>query len=226
MLDIKNINDLDNLFDLIPCDQSGNKPVFDGIVNIEKYINSKYKILWVLKEANDTSDGGNWDMRDDFLSNSQFKKYARWKTTFSIILSITYGLLNDFVSWEELPELDEIDGNILENIAYINLKKIPGGAQANETKIYEAYQKSKQLIMKQIELYAPDFVIITGNKLSIMAGDLGIDQYNIKSDIQNAKYTKHNDIVFIDTFHPAQRKIKHQDFYESIMQACQMGLSL
>jgi hypothetical protein len=221
-INIDEISKLDELFSDIPRDNSGNFPVFDGI---EKYNNAKFRVLWILKEVNDTQNGGGWDLRE-FLSESTFKDYSRWKKTFSIPLSVTHGLFNNFLTWELLPELDEIDGDILEYIAYINLKKIPGGAKANSTQIYEAYQKTKNLILSHIKLFEPDIVIVCGENLYLLLDDVGILPNNINKDILHANYAKQNGVLFINTYHPAQRKIKQQVHYEAIMQACQKGIFL
>lgn len=225
MIDAIEVSKLDKLFDEIPLDDSGNLPVRDGIINIEKYNSAKFRVLWILKEVNDGKDGGNWDLRE-FLAESGFKDYPRWKTTFSIPLSVMHGLFNDFLDWEALPEVDDIDGDILESVAYINLKKIPGGARANATRVYASYQKSKVLILKQIDLFMPQIVIIAGNNMHMLIEDLGISHNDIKDDIDYIRYVKHNDVVFIDTYHPAQTTIKQQLHYESIIQACQKGLAL
>jgi len=216
---------LEDLFADIPRDSSGNAPVLDGIVNLEKYKVAQYRVLWILKEPNDTKDGGGWDLRN-FLSDGLFKDYSRWKTTFSLPLRVMHGLFNNFSSWESLPNVDKIDELILESIAYINLKKIPGGSRANGHMVSDAYKKSKTLILQQVEVFRPHIVICCGCNMWLLRPDLGIPNEGIMRDVQYADYTKHNSIVFIDTYHPAQTTINAPTHYRAVMNACEKGLNL
>ncbi|MCI1785595.1 MAG: hypothetical protein LKI59_05600 [Bacteroidales bacterium] len=38
------------------------KPIIDGIINIDEFLSSKFKIMWILKEPNGLQDnkGGGW----------------------------------------------------------------------------------------------------------------------------------------------------------------------
>lgn len=58
MVNINSGKKADELFQQIDCQDV--KPVMDGIIDIKQYNKAKYKIIWVLKEAN--SEKGGWDL--------------------------------------------------------------------------------------------------------------------------------------------------------------------
>jgi len=217
--------EIEKLFVDIPLDAAGNKPVRDGIVNFQTYIAAPYRVLWILKEPNDEKDRGGWDVRK-FLSNGKFKDYKKWKRTFSLLLRVTHGIFNGFPQWESLLSVDKIETHTLESIAYINLKKLPGGARANGAMVADAYKQSKGLILEQIRVFKPHIVICCGMTLCLLRPDLGIPNEDVNKDNKYAYYTKYNSIVFIDTYHPAQMSIKHRVHYEAVIDACKKGLSL
>jgi hypothetical protein len=216
--------EIEELFADIQPDFAGNRPVRDGIVNLQGYIAAPYRVLWILKEPNDKTDKGGWDLRK-FLSNGEFKGYKKWKRTFSLPLRVTYGIFHGFPQWGAIPSVDKIENHTLESIAYINLKKIPGGAHADMSMVTNAYKQSKELILKQIRGFKPHIVICCGSTMGLLRPDLGILSTEVKKDIEHAHYSKLDSIVFIDTYHPAQFSIKHRVHYEAIIEACKKGLA-
>lgn len=112
--EIENIGKLSNL-----------APIFDGIVNEQKYKNSDIKLMWILKDANSTGEDESYDLREAI--NTLKRDYGvrkDWEKTFNNIIYVTNGILND-AEWEDIPypkdEPNTVD--ILQNIAYINIKK-------------------------------------------------------------------------------------------------------
>lgn len=225
MISEVDVLEIEKLFADIQPDASGNKPVRDGIVNLQTYIAAPYRVLWILKEANDPTNKGDWDLRK-FLSSGEFKGYKKWKRTFSLPLRVMYGIFHGFSQWESLPSVDKIESHTLESIAYINLKKIPGGARANGAMVADAYKQSKGLILEQIRVFKPNIVICCGMTMWLLRSDLGIPNEEVNKDSKYAHYIKRNSIVFIDTYHPAQISINHQVHYEAVIEACKKGLSL
>lgn len=205
----------------------GNKYVItDGIVDISKYLNSKFKILWILKEPHDkgeTSDG--WDIRD-LMKNYAIKNSTLnpdMKPTFTQIIYSTYSILNNFELWDEMPYIDDnlelID--ILKSIALINIKKLPAGSVSNDNEIQKAYQKYKNVIIEQIKSYKPD-IIICGNTFKFLRSDL-MELFQLKEpEFQNYP-TDHyftDKVIVLDVFHPAQRNsAKKDDYVNGIIEA-------
>lgn len=184
-------------------------PVMDGIVNDNEYLNSKFKILWVLKEPHDKGGGG-WDMRKFIGDKKELMKYPKWQSTFSNIIYVTYSILNGLECWDDMYNISEkpemID--ILKKIAFINLKKIPGESTSIHSVIKKAYEMNKDIILQQIHLCNPN-IIICGGTMSIISKDLGINDKLI--DKNGIKYFATENKIYIDTYHPNQRG--YQDVY-------------
>ena len=131
--------------------------VTDGIVNEKEYLDSKYKILYIMKEVNSYQNGG-WSLTE-FISNGAIPQtwdnVARW----------TEGILNlekDF-DWEYLSgDNDPRRDKYLKKIASINLKKTPGRHTSIYNEIRLATKNNKEIIKKQVDIYQPDIIICCG----------------------------------------------------------------
>ena len=196
-------------------------PISDGIVNIDNYLESKYKILWILKESNDVIDGtgGDWCLTEEL---NQLKNWAEQpkggKITFQRMIYSSFGILNNFILWENMPNIFHLNVfETIKKIAYINVKKIPGGNVANEKLISQAYIENKELLLKQIKVYNPD-IIIAGNTLHYFFNDLPIP---FDDKISNGKtaYYPSSDKLYINAYHPAVREntIKEKDYCNDII---------
>jgi hypothetical protein len=178
--------------------------VIDGIIEPEKYLNAKYRILWVLKEANSETD--TWSYLENFKDKEWLYRCGKSVPTLKRIIYITYGILKD-CEWSEIPDAsNEKSFEPLQDIAIINIKKIPGGSISGDDEIQQAYYDNHELLKLQIETYNPN-VVIFGNTL----------QYFYKTDFdgleiaekQNTEYGNAfydtGDKLYIHTWHPAVR---------------------
>lgn len=200
-------------------DPSGTSlPVMDGIVNPEKFLSAKHKILWILKEVNDPEyheeyggKRGGWSMRD-FISDN-FGNYTYWRRTYAPITYTTWSILNGFCSWNETPEFSiEQASDLLEHIAYINLKKLPGLAQSNWKEIKAAYEANKSLILAQINSINPD-IIIGGGTLHYLYDDLGLPYGEMETNGSMIK----NGGLYVSVEHPNQKKLKGEIYFNNIV---------
>jgi hypothetical protein len=177
--------------------------VIDGIIDIEKYLCAKYRILWVLKEA---SSNDSWSYPVKFKDIAWLKEKGKSVLTLKRVIYTTYGILRD-CEWHEIPDANnEKSFEPLQEIAIINIKKIPGGSISENNEIQQAYYDNQELLKRQIEIYNPN-VVIFGNTL----------QYFYKSDFdglvtaekQNTEYGNAfydtGDKLYIHTWHPAVR---------------------
>lgn len=176
----------------------------DGIVNLESYNKSEIKILWILKEVNHDGDIEDWDMTkilQELKTENGIEK--GFEKTFGPIVYTTYGILKKKI-WDEIPyyskEPEIID--VLKEIAYINVNKISGNSTTHFSTLENAYIKNKALLFEQINEINPS-VIIYGGTFFLFEND-------IEKNIMN-KSIKH-----IDAYHPAQRSIKHEDYFNNI----------
>lgn len=200
-------------------DPSGHSlPVVDGIVNPEKYVSAKHKILWILKEVNDPEyheeygdKRGGWSMRE-FISQN-FGNYAYWRRTYAPITYTTWSILNGFCSWNDTPEFSkEQASDLLSHIAYINLKKLPGLAQSHWREIKLAYENNKQLILDQINSINPD-IIIGGGTLHYLYNDLGLPYDEMETNGSMIKNRK----LYISVEHPNQKKLRGEVYFDNIV---------
>lgn len=178
--------------------------VIDGIIDLEKYLNAKYRILWILKEANSETDS--WSYLKKFKDKEWLYRCGKSIPTLKRIIYTTYGILRD-CEWHEIPDANnEKSFEPLQEIAIINIKKIPGDSYSDTNEIQQAYYDNQELLKRQIEIYNPN-VVIFGNTL----------QYFYKSDFdgletvekQNTEYGNAfydtGDKLYIHTWHPAVR---------------------
>jgi len=178
--------------------------VIDGIIDVEKYLNAKHRILWVLKEANSADDS--WSYLENFKSREWLYRCGKSIPTLKRMIYTTYGILRD-CKWCEIPDAsNEESFDSLQEIALINIKKIPGGSSSEYETIQFAYNQNQELLKLQIETYNPN-VVIFGNTL----------QYFNKSDFEGlekvekqiSEFGNHfyetRDKLYIHTWHPAVR---------------------
>lgn len=206
----------------IKSDLPNLKPLTDGIINIEFYLKAKYKILWVLKEPfyDDLEDGkpsgGGWDLKNAYNSKKNIISDFHRKT-FDRMIFTSFGLLNNFCSWEEttsklsLPEIIEA----FKSTAYINVKKTQGYNTSNGNTIQDAYNSDKEILLEQLNVYNPD-IIIFGSTFSMFMGDLLID----KSEVNKSgkfNYAIKNNKVYIDAYHPAYWCHSKENYYNDIL---------
>jgi hypothetical protein len=171
----------------IESDPEGRKPVVDGIVHIEDYIKAKYKILWILKEVHDewvvnkktgNRQCGGWNLTcagedqpeglyariQNDLGKPNGPKSIYNFPVFRRIMLASYCVFAGTVDVIKNRNEDDMF-NALSSVAYINVKKIPGGIKASNKKLQMAYDDYNFILEEQIRTYNPN-IIICGNTLS------------------------------------------------------------
>lgn len=178
-------------------------PVLDGITNNAAFQESKYKILWILKEPNKTKKNEIWDHR---LFHRNITCYDKWLMTYQKIIYSSYGILTNCLSFSKLPDIEEnsiINGkNILHEIAIININKGGGGSTSNNDSIRRYYFKNKELLHDQIEQIQPDIIINTSRVWELFENITYEKIIGLKKD--NFQYSK-GKILTINTYHPNSR---------------------
>lgn len=190
--------------------------VIDGIIEPEKYLNAKYRILWILKEANSETDS--WSYLEKFKDKEWLYRCGKSIPTLKRIIYTTYGILRD-CEWHEIPDANnEKSFEPLQEIAIINIKKIPGGSNSSSDEIQQAYYDNQELLKRQIKIYNPN-VVIFGNTL----------QYFYKSDFEGLETAEEQkteygnvfydtgDKLYIHTWHPAVRGVSDKEYVMDIV---------
>lgn len=199
-------------------------PIPDGIVDIDRYFKSDIKILWINKEVNSAGDNHAWSLID-VLNNlkSKLKDETGWGNTFTPIIYTLYGIFNQ-TNWENTPDIvEEYEiAEIIKNIAYINAKKLPGGAKANYNEVRK-YSSENDILKRQITLFKPD-VIICGGTFDILDNifeEIYGEAYDNMKAIPNTAKNRiyyNEDIIIFEAYHPGQTTIKESVYCDSISQ--------
>lgn len=199
-------------------------PIVDGIVNIEKYLQSKFKILWILKEPYDYVEdglpsGGGWHFCNDFIAPDGFyKRIGKSHPTWHPIIYTSFGLLNDFIQYDSMDYIrdDKSMAEIIRSVAVINVKKLPGFTRTYDYGIIcNAYNKNKAILLKQIDTYNPD-IIIGGSTLDLFYDDLKISKDKIKNN-GSVDYATINSKLFISAYHPGQTQVTRDNYVNDII---------
>jgi hypothetical protein len=156
--------------------------ISDGIVCPEIYVATSPRILWILKEPyyngdsySDARDGG-WSLTYHCM-NQKTDETAR-NRAFQPICYIDYGIRNRIYDWNEMPWLRDCVEirNTLKNIAYVNVSKLPGLKVSPGTRISEAYEKFRGLILDQIKTYNPNIIFACNPHANLLLRDFGISE--------------------------------------------------
>ncbi|WP_051190428.1 hypothetical protein [Kaistella palustris] len=200
----------------------GEKVILDGIVDYEQYQNSSPKILWILKEAN--SGDADWNMRDALnnLKNSSGKGLTDgWANTFTSIVYTTNGIFTG-EDWDSMGNFNEDQSiiDVMQKIAYINVKKVPGGSQADWNLIKQYYSENKIGLHQQIKLINPE-IIIFGGTYNFFDDDFFDLFGELESNVENSSLHiyQNKNYLLLNAYHPNNRAIKHSTYCNLILEA-------
>ncbi len=187
----------------------------DGIVNINEYLSleDSKKIMWVLKEPN-------WDNHSDVNMIDFFKDvttYPKWKRTYKLIFQVSYSILNGYPQYGNMPQLKDIK-DVANKIALININKVGGLNKSYWKSIRDSYLRNKDILLEQVDIINPG-IIINCSRVNDFFKDTLVEM----NDKENTSYfrcgnTKNG--IIIDSYHPNQRKITHENYYNSIILYC------
>jgi len=196
-----------------------NKPIYDGIYDLSGYLNSKPKIMWILKEPNGQInekklEKGGWIIPNEVFSN--LEKTAS-QPTWQVIIYVMYGYLNGLM-YDDMDYIrNKIEmAKVMQSIAYLNVSKMPGYNKSVKSNIEQCYIKWKSILNKQIETYAP-YVIIFGNTFDYFKNDFknkGLEKvgnYPGWIDVY-----KSGQLILLDAYHPSR---KGRDYVNTLIEA-------
>jgi len=190
--------------------------IFDGITDFSIYNEITPKILWILKEPNDKNEAS-WDQR---TFHKDVSVYPKWRKTYKLIIKVSYSIFNNINKYEEIPDEYKIR-NILNNIAFINIKKKGGHSVANDKIIRNTYNRDKKLILEQIELLKPDIIINCSRVWNLFCDFI----MPIKPKTSNNNifhYCFIDNSIIINAYHPNNRKISGKQYFDNIMEYINM----
>ena len=194
-------------------------PIYDGVCDVEKYLTSSPSIMWILKEPYDDftpegkPTGGGWMIYDAFDNNDAWKN-----RTWQPMIYTSYGIINK-QRWEKMHWIkdDRSMVNVLKQIAYINISKMPAHKISNDSVLSNLYSIWRPILLKQIEIYEPQ-IIIYGNAFKFFKKDLVEHNTEPLKRIDGVVhvYVKGN-IKMFDAYHPNQKKITRDIYVNSII---------
>jgi len=181
-------------------------PIYDGVCNLSGYLDSKPRVMWILKEPNgqigpDELESGGWCIPEDSFTKLDD---TAGQPTWQVIIYTMYGYLNGL----KYDDMDYIRNNIemakvMQSIAYLNVGKMPGYNKSYEYTTEQHYIQWKPILDKQIETYAPD-VIIFGNTFTHFRKDLnGIEKIGNYPGWIDVYESNHR--VLFDAYHPSRK---------------------
>jgi hypothetical protein len=220
----KQLQEVDEAFDSIKEKENRQDyPIYDGIVDIDRYLSVSPKILWILKEPYDDFDkdgkpcGGSWSITEDVFACAE---KSGNKPPFATIAYVTYSVFNNFVKYSEMDYVTE-DPRIweaLKNIAYINVNKFPGKKRSDSEIIASYYQKNRELLKNQIDAINPD-IVIAGNILYLFYEDFDLTKLDLKSGGpgKSAEFCQKDGRLFINAYHPSYWGIKPSKYVDDLV---------
>jgi hypothetical protein len=192
-------------------------PITDGVIDVEKYLNAQYRICWVLKEAYDgDGDKGGWPLGSLLGTDDVYGKFLRdtpSKKTWERVAYVTHALLHNFIPYREMNCIrnDPQMAQCLNQIAVVNVGKMPAATHSNDAGIAAKYEIWKPILHRQLNSYAPQ-IIIFGNTFQHFQSDLGIGDNELIL-YGNVKYAIKGKKLFIWAYHPAQWSIISKETY-------------
>lgn len=201
------------------------EPIYDGVCDFKAYVDSNPKIMWVLKEAYDEKDengnpcGGGWTLFKEF-DEKAISKIRSWQTIIYSLCGLYENCYYDDLDWIH-NDLKMVDA--LKKIAYINLSKMPALSQSGD--LSDKYEIWRDVLLKQIDLYNPDYIIF-GNTFKYFKKDLiGTDDVSTESkekeEVDIIDIYKHGTRVYLDAYHPAcmVKGLTKDDYVDAIIDA-------
>jgi hypothetical protein len=193
-------------------ENEGGHFIADGIVCPERWEDAPRKILFVLRETNDSRG----DVREG-IRRSETEKKTGWRGGRSKVLARVgcwaYGLLNyDGV----IPLYEEARSHQFEaplSTAYINVKKTTGKARSNPKQIDDHVTRYAELLRRQILAIKPEIVVLCGTH--------GVIKKRIFPQMTRTSERVHyaEGITFLDVYHPSYYRIKGLKLYGQALDA-------
>lgn len=196
------------------ANQVTDKFVPDGIGDEAAWNACPRKLLWVLREPNDTSPRSKeWDLRT-------FLRTPAWELTdqqrpgnyWQNIARCSYGVIYQPCSFD-LAEANFRTSGILRLISIMNIKKAPGRDRVVWPELKRYAERDAVFIREEVEIIDPQIIICAGT-LGLFCDALGIPYGR---DDERAQW-RHK--VIVAWGHPAGRTSKRDYYHHIIRPAC------
>lgn len=171
--------------------------VKDCIINEKAWEQINPKILFVAKEANQSGNQQPGDFRNDWITETKdypFKcRIAEW----------SYGIINNFPSFDSIANTVADHREMLNRIAFLNIKKTGGGGTQSE-ELGNHFNKNLSFLKRQIEIISPDIIILALSFTKNFNAGL-FDEMVWKGSGYGINVGKWKNAKLIDFYHPSSR---------------------
>lgn len=198
-------------------------PITDGVYDAAKYLASGRRIMWVMKEPydeiiNGKPLGGGWNVAKDCFIKQDAWSNPSWQPIIYSIYGLKYGCLWNQMDW---IRDDKTMADSLQEIAYINVSKMPNEKESDDGYIGECYKFWKTVLFEQIDIYSPD-VIIFANTFMLFRNDLLSSSIRV-GDVSFGKVKagdayRWGDKLLLDVYHPNNRTVTREVYVNSIIE--------
>jgi hypothetical protein len=191
-------------------------PVTDGLVDIDRYLNSFPKILWILKEPWEEGQAGGWSVTREliprFIADGTIGRSRMYRRMACISYSVTKG----HPSYRDIRHGDAACdiAESLRDIGYINVSKFAGKKRSIASEIAVAFRRNREVLNRQIDAFSPD-VIITANILHLFCEDFQIERQQLKY-AESAEYCAKNGRLHINAYHPSYWRCSDERYVDDI----------
>lgn len=203
--------------------------ISDGVVNENKYLTSRPKICFFLKEAYSKEPAGDWSLTE-WLSEGAMTRM--WST----VAEWTYGLTHTTSS--SIPHRPQLSAaektELLQSIAIVNVKKSNGAVQSDYHDLLQYADADREFLKRELSILKPD-IIVCGNNSSMLRLLYGATiQQNGKvssnGDIDYAFMNKNGyallgNQIILDFYHPANQYPAIMNYY-TVCSLYQQALNL
>src|SRR5687767_2223124 len=140
------------------------RAVPDGAVVPERYACARPRIVWILREVND-SGNTDWDLRTFLASDDPetgLLSYSRWWSTYGFVAKMSRALREgpDSTAVARLTAAEARDS--LRDIAVINVNKSRGSSSAHWPTLRKAALVFGPVLRRQVQILQPEVVIAAG----------------------------------------------------------------
>jgi len=206
------------------------EPITDGVYDAGKYLASARKVMWIMKEPYDEivdgkPVGGGWNLAKDCFAKSDAWSNPSWQP---IIYSM-YGNKHNLL-WKNMDWIrdDRSMAEVLQEIAYINVSKIPNRTVSDDGYIGECYRIWKEILFEQIRVYDSDVMIFAKTFMhfrdDLQKGLRSLGELSFNGTIAGEAYEWKGKLL-LSIMHPNNRSITREVYVNSIIEAINKHLN-
>lgn len=180
----------------------GNAIAIDGVVDEQRYLSSKIRTMFLLKEVNYPSMNKDWLFIEAVKQTANDSSSWNWPNICLWMEALLHpeSSYTDCTEANGTPKKEKLLQHLLE-IGLVNIKKTPGGSSSNDEEIWDAVSHYGELVRQEIEeIIRPQIVICGG---TFQYAKKIIREAEPKMLPAGTMYFIHNQIFYLQFVHPS-----------------------